>query len=240
MKPLIGITCNFVDKVISDINKRKYHDLSLAYTKAVQDAGGIPVMIPNGLKEEELVTLVQRLDGFLFSGGVDVDPSCYGMQADETVKFITPERDETELKLLEYLLEHSDKPILGICRGIQVINVAMGGTLIMDLPSAGKNRHSLTDQPRKKFTHEIIIENDTRLSEIMKKENRVNSFHHQAVGELAKGLKISALSKEDQVIEAVESTDDRWILAVQWHPEELTFNPAHLNLFREFVRQAKR
>ena len=141
--------------------------------------------------------------------------------------------------LLRFLLDHSDKPILGICRGIQIINVAMGGTLIMDLPTAGKDNHFLTDQPRKKFTHEIVIENDTRLSSVMKKENRVNSFHHQAVGRLAEGLKITARSAKDQVIEAVESANEKWILAVQWHPEELTFNPAHRRLFEELVRQAQ-
>ncbi len=240
MRPLIGITCNLSDRIIAGINPSKYQDLNMTYTKAIQEAGGIPVMIPNGLKEEELTELAQHLDGFLFSGGVDVDPSHYGMEADETLGTVTPERDETELTLLRYLLGRSDKPILGICRGIQVINVAMGGTLILDLPTAGKDNHFLIDQPRKKFTHEIVIENDTRLSSVMKKENRVNSFHHQAVGRLAEGLKISARSAKDQVIEAVESTDDRWILAVQWHPEELTFNAAHMNLFREFVRQAGR
>ena len=239
MRPLIGITCNLSDKVIAGINPSKYQDLNTTYTKAVQDAGGIPVMIPNGLKEEELIELEQRLDGFLFSGGVDVDPLHYGMEADETLGTVTPERDETELILLRFLLDHSDKPILGICRGIQIINVAMGGTLIMDLPTAGKDNHFLTDQPRKKFTHEIVIENDTRLSSVMKKENRVNSFHHQAVGRLAEGLKITARSAKDQVIEAVESANEKWILAVQWHPEELTFNPAHRRLFEELVRQAQ-
>ena len=224
MKPLIGITCNLEEKTIAGINKRNFHDLALTYTQAIQESGGIPLIIPNSLSPEEAIQLAQRLDGFLFSGGADVGS--------------TPERDETELLLLKYLLEHSRKPIFGICRGIQVINVASGGTLIQDLPSAGKNNHTLTDQPRKMFTHEIIVQEDTRLSRIMKKERRVNSFHHQAVDRLGKGLIVSAYSSKDQVIEAIEASDDRYLLAVQWHPEELTFNAAHRRLFTELVRQA--
>lgn len=238
MRPLIGITCNLSERKVADINTRIYQDLGKTYTDAISNAGGIPVILPNDLKEEDIPVIAQKMDGFLFSGGVDVDPKHYGKDNDGTVKYITPERDETELMLLDHLLKHSDKPILGICRGIQVINVALGGTLIMDLPSAGKNVHSFIERIRESYTHEIDIVENTRLSQILQGENRVNSFHHQAVDKLGKGLIPSAFSVDDHVIEAFESDDDRWLLAVQWHPEELTFNEAHRRLFEELVRQA--
>lgn len=238
MRPLIGITCNLSERTVAEINTRIYQDLGKTYTDAINNAGGVPVIIPNDLKEEDISVIAQKMDGFLFSGGVDVDPKRYGTENDGTVKYITPERDETELLLLDYLLKHSDKPILGICRGIQVINVAMGGTLIMDLPTAGKNVHSFIERIRESFTHEIEIVENTRLSEIMRGENRVNSFHHQAVDRLGEGLIVSAYSVNDHVIEAFESENERWLVAVQWHPEELTFNEGHRRLFEELIRQA--
>ena len=211
----------------------------MSYTDAIQQAGGVPVIIPNDLTKEQLIELANCLDGFLFSGGVDVDPSNYGMQDDGTLGTVTKERDETELLLLEYLLNNTNKPILGICRGLQIINVAMGGTLIMDLETAGKNKHSLTNLKRTEFSHEIIIEKGTRLDNIMQGETRVNSFHHQAVDKLGKDLMISAYSTQDHVIEAFESTNNRFILCVQWHPEELIKNSSHKRLFEELVKQSQ-
>lgn len=238
MRPLIGITCNLSERKVADINTRTYQDLGKTYTDAINNAGGVPVIIPNDLKEEDIPVIAQKMDGFLFSGGVDVDPRYYGKDNDGTVKHITPERDETELMLLKYLLTGSDKPILGICRGIQVINVALGGTLYMDLPTAGKDAHSFIERIRESFTHEIEIVENTRLSQILQGENRVNSFHHQAVDKLGEGLIVSAYSVNDHVIEAFESDSNRWLVAVQWHPEELTFNEGHRRLFEELVRQA--
>ena len=180
-KPLIGISCNAEQHLISGINPRLYHTLSDKYVNGIRKAGGIPVIIPNGLDQDSLKELVESLDGFLFSGGSDVDPSCYGKEKDDTVGDIWPIRDETELALLKRVLKETDKPVFGICRGLQIINVALGGTLFVDLESAGKMRHSLTDHPMKDFTHEIFVEDGSRLKDILKDETRVNSFHHQAI-----------------------------------------------------------
>ncbi len=237
-KPLIGISCNAENRIISGINPRFYHTLSDKYVNGIKKAGGIPVIIPNGLNEESLKELAGSLDGFLFSGGSDVDPNCYGKEKDATVDDTWPVRDETELFLLRYVLENTKKPVFGICRGLQVMNVALGGTLIIDLEIAGKMRHSLTDNPRAEFSHEIIVKDDSHLKNILKDENRVNSFHHQAIDQLGKGLVATAYSVDDQVIEAVEMPGERYILAVQWHPEELTDHEAHQQLFNEFVFQA--
>ncbi len=239
-KPLIGISCNAENRIISGINPRFYHTLSDKYVNGIKKAGGIPVIIPNGLNEESLKELAGSLDGFLFSGGSDVEPERYGKKKDETLGSTAPIRDETELVLLRYVMEETQKPVFGICRGLQVMNVALGGTLIIDLESAGKMRHSLTERPREEFSHEIIVEDGSRLKGILKEENRVNSFHHQAIDELGKGFVVTAYSKEDHVIEAVEIPGERFILAVQWHPEELTDHEAHQRLFDEFVLHAGR
>ena len=237
-KPLIGISCGIEDKMVSGINPRQIHHLSNTYVSAVAQSGGIPVIIPVGLNEEALRELAQRLDGFLFSGGEDVDPRRYGKTDEKHLAEFDERRDDTELTLLKYVLNETKKPVFAICRGLQVLNVAMGGTLIIDLPSAGKKNHSLTDLPRGSFSHEVTVEENTKLSAILKQERRVNSFHHQAVDEPAKGLVVTAYSANDHVIEAFEAPGDRYILAVQWHPEELTAHEAHKALFDEFVLQA--
>ena len=144
-KPLIGITCNYSERTVSGINQRYYQDISSAYTKAVEAGSGIPVIIPNGLSEEDLKELADRLDGFLFSGGEDVEPCRYGRQDEEGLALFCRERDETELTLLKYVLNDTEKPVFAICRGLQILNVAMGGTLIIDLQESGKERHSLRE-----------------------------------------------------------------------------------------------
>ena len=237
-KPLIGISCNAEERLVSNINMRFYHTLSDRYANGIRKGGGVPLIIPNGMDEESLKELAQGLDGFLFSGGCDVDPVCYGKEKDMTVGETWPIRDQTEIALLQYVLKETEKPVFGICRGLQAMNVALGGTLIMDLETAGKKRHSLIDRKRDEFSHEIIVQEDTRLKGILKEENRVNSFHHQAIDRLGEGLVVSAYSVEDEVIEAVEMPGERFVLAVQWHPEELTDHAAHQRLFDEFVRQA--
>ena len=238
-KPLIGISCGVTERLVLKDIYREIQQLNSSYTRAVEESGGIPVIIPVGLNEEDLKQLTASLDGFLFSGGEDVDPSRYGKDDPEGLSSFCGKRDETEFALLDHVLKETGKPVLAICRGLQVLNVAMGGTLIIDLPSAGRNEHSLTQYPREQFTHEIIVKEDTRLKCILKDENRVNSFHHQAIDDVAEGLIVTAYSAEDHVIEAAEAPGDRFILGVQWHPEELIASQGHRRLFEEFIYQAE-
>lgn len=237
-KPLIGISCGISDYTISKINARKRQELNDTYVRAVEESGGVPVIIPNGLSEETIEELAERLDAFVFSGGGDVDPSLYGKEKDETVGGISEKRDDTEYKLLNCVLKKTEKPVFGICRGVQMLNVAMGGTLIVDVEKAGKMRHSLTEDPREDFSHEITVKEGTRLERILNGERRVNSFHHQALDRIADGLTVTAHSALDQVVEAVEAPGERYILGVQWHPEELIAHEAHKALFEELVAQA--
>jgi putative glutamine amidotransferase len=186
-------------------------------------------------------------DALLLGGGVDVDPSRYGTDVlpDGNVE-VDAERDALDFALLEEALR-ARRPVLGICRGLQVINVALGGTLVQDLPSERPSPviHQNPDSPpeKTKRDHTVSVAAGTRLAAIAGAgELAVNSRHHQAIARVAPGLAVSATA-EDGVPEAVESSDPRrgggWLMAVQWHPENLAGDPAAAGLFAEFVRAAR-
>ena len=244
MRPLIGISCSIGQAIYSmtqDNVPQLQHRLGDSYVKAVTRAGGVPVLLPNNLDISTVEEIAAGLDGFLLSGGGDVDPALFGERATAQLGTVTPRRDDFELALTRYVLEHTDKPVLGICRGIQVMNVAMGGSLHIDLPSDGKLCHSLNMYPRNICTHGVEVAADTRLAKIMGTgREMVNSFHHQAVKDLAAGFVSCAVSSDDGVLEAMELPGSRFVVGVQWHPEELTDNDGAVNLFRAFVESAKK
>ena len=243
MKPLIGITCSMGQDIYSMTMTNipsQFHRMNDSYIRAIENAGGIPVILPSVEDPQLLHAMADRLDGILFSGGVDVDPVHFSERATGNLGTVCPRRDAAELELARYILTESRKPVLGICRGIQVINVAMGGSLHIHLPDAGKPSHSLTMYPRNTPSHDITVVESTRLASIMGSgKKRVNSFHHQAVKNLAEGFIVSAWSEPDQVIEAMEQRGDRFVVGVQWHPEELTTMDEAKALFRAFVYAAK-
>ena len=244
MRPLIGISCSMGQAIYSmhqDNVPQLQHRLGDNYVKAVMEAGGIPVLLPNSTDLSCVEEIAAGLDGFLLSGGGDVDPALFGQRATAQLGAVTPRRDDFELALARYIMNETDKPVLGICRGIQVMNVAMGGTLHIDLPSDGKLCHSLTMYPRNVRTHDIRVTAGSMMEDIMEgREGRVNSFHHQAIREVADCFTVTAVSSEDGVIEAVEQPGDRFVVGVQWHPEELTEFPEAKNLFRSFVKAASK
>ena len=242
MKPLIGITCSMGQDIYSMQMTNvpsQFHRMNDTYIRAVEEAGGIPVILPSLEDPDVLHAMADRLDGFLFSGGVDVDPVHFGQRATGSLGTVCPRRDTSELELARYVMTQTQKPILGICRGLQLLNVAMGGSLHIDLPDAGKPSHSLGMYPRHTPSHDIIVTEGSRLASIMGSGlNRVNSFHHQAVDSLAEGFSISAWSQPDQVVEAIELPGSRFVVGVQWHPEELTALDDAKNLFAEFIQSA--
>jgi len=243
MRPLIGISCSMGQAIYSmtqDNIPQLQHRLGDSYVKAVTQAGGVPVLLPNNLDLSTMEEIAAGLDGFLLSGGGDVDPALFGERATAQLGTVTPRRDEFELALTRYVLEKTNKPILGICRGIQVMNVAMGGTLHIDLPMDGKLCHSLNMFPRNIRTHAVRIMTGTRMESIMGRMGCVNSFHHQAIRDVADCFAVSAVSADDEVVEAVEQPGERFVVGVQWHPEELTEFPEARELFRRFVEAAKR
>ncbi|MEW6546967.1 MAG: gamma-glutamyl-gamma-aminobutyrate hydrolase family protein [Bacillota bacterium] len=231
--PLIGIT--------SSVDEEDRVQVPSGYAAAVEAAGGIPVVLPV-LAPEKAGEVLAHLQGLLLSGGVDVDPSHYGEDPLPGLGRVTPERDAFELALAREALALG-VPVLGVCRGVQVLNVAAGGTLYQDLGSQMGNvlKHR-QEAPRWHESHSVRLDPGSRLAAILGvPEVRVNSFHHQAVREVAGGLRAVAWAP-DGVIEAVEATgtDHRFALGVQWHPEEMwRRHPLHLKPFAALVEAAR-
>ena len=216
------------------------YEIPQAYLDAILTAGGLPILLPTSLPLTALPELVNRFDGFVLSGGGDVDPALYGGHLDATVHSIDPERDAFECALIPLVLQ-ADKPLLAICRGAQILNVALGGSLYEDIPSAlpAALRHDwYPNIPRDYLAHTVEIEQGSRLAEILgTRKLRTNSLHHQAIRQPAPALEVVARA-EDDVIEAVELPGKRFAIGVQWHPECLPEEPAMQRLFSEFVNAA--
>jgi putative glutamine amidotransferase len=214
--------------------------INQSYVRALEVAGAVPVLIPLVADEQRLRVLYQRLDGIVFPGGKDVSPSRYGEEAIGELNDIEPIRDQVELSLARWAL-NDDLPVLGICRGQQLINVALRGSLYQDLRHQGATRvdHSDADgRARDALIHTVRLDPDSRLAQLIDEtEVEVNSLHHQAVKEVGSGLQVTGRSP-DGVIEAVEDKDRRFLIAVQWHPEEMRDIAWVQRLFAGFVKAA--
>lgn len=238
MKPVIGITCGI--EVIKRSSEREV--LLDAYTNAIERAGGVPLILPNTQDPALMRTMADRCDGIMLSGGADVDPRFYGARADRTVGPIQPRRDRAEIELIRYVVRETDKAFLGICRGHQMLNVALGGDMFVDLKQAGFPEHSFHDiYPREMVSHTVRIEKNSLLYDIMGEESvGINSFHHQAVKTPAPGFLVTAWSEPDETIEAMELPGDRFVLGVQWHPEGMTDDGKQQEIFRRFLQAAQK
>ena len=214
----------------------------LAYCRSIALAGGAPALIPLELGELAWRSLYQRLDGLLLPGGVDIAPALYREAPHPKLGKVDDALDQAEMALARWALAEG-LPLLGICRGIQTLNVAAGGSLYQDLPSQfpGALRHSFSppDYPRTHRAHAVHVEPGSRLAGILgARETMVNSRHHQAVRDLATGFVVSARAP-DGVIEGIESGDVRFAVGVQWHPESLAADdPQMLAIFEALVRAA--
>lgn len=242
LRPLIGITAYDYVKP----NGLKYDVCYEKNATAIEAAGGVPVLIPSNLSIESLRVIYERLDAILLPGGGDMNPEAYKTTAEDDIPLydVSDNRDALEISLAQWAVE-DDVPVFGICRGIQVMNVALGGSLVQDINKHIKTdlRHmitSLKEESRDKILHDVSIEAGTRLSSILgEKEIPVNSLHHQALGEVAPGATITALSP-DGIIEGIELADKHFVMAVQWHPEDLVENDERMkNLFTSFVQAAR-
>jgi len=214
--------------------------INQTYVTALAAAGCAPILIPLLEDDDRLRAIFDRLDGIVFPGGADVAPSEYAETAIADLNVVERSRDRTELRLARWAFE-SELPTLGICRGQQLLNVALGGSLYQDLQAQGATavEHSDRDgRARSALVHRVRLEPDSRLAQLIDETVfEVNSLHHQAIKRLATSLRVSGRA-DDGVIEAVESTDHRFLIAVQWHPEELTDLPWVQRLFRAFARAA--
>ncbi len=245
MAPIIGVTATLKEDVDSVAERPlgKYVRADLDYLEGVAAAGGVPVVLPPIGDARTAEAVVRGLDGLLLSGGSDLDPRYYGEEPAPELGPTIPERDAFEMPLLELALRRG-LPILGICRGMQLLNVALGGTLYQDLPSQwgrGVLKHR-QKTPKWQPTHEVEVRGGAYLAKIMDRDViKVNSYHHQGIKDLAGGLVVSARSS-DGVAEAVEAWDlsERWLVGVQWHAEAMRgADPVQGNLFEAHVSAAE-
>ncbi|MBM4000147.1 MAG: gamma-glutamyl-gamma-aminobutyrate hydrolase family protein [Planctomycetes bacterium] len=231
--PRIGITTYPVDNNNRFLAARPYVD-------AVRRAGGLPLLLPPG--ENRLDALFTAIDGLILTGGGDIEPRRYGAERDPRTYGDNDERDEQELAMVPRALELA-LPLLAVCRGVQILNVALGGTLIQHLPDVVGNSVAHRNGLRGATTHAVAIDADSRLARTLGAARcSVASWHHQAIDALGNGLRVAARSTDDLVIEAVEldaSRDDAWLAGVQWHPELTAATDAvQQRLFQSLVNAA--
>lgn len=237
-RPLIGLT--------TYNSKNEYGNpvvaLATHYIQAIMQAGGMPVLIPNLLAEPEWREFYERLDGIVFTGGGDIETRIFNGVDHPKVDGIDPARDALELPLLRAAAE-GGKPFLGICRGLQVVNVALGGTLFTDIADQlpGAERHDWHEgYPRMHLAHSVRVEQGSRLAQILQEPTTdVNSLHHQGIKDLAPALKATAHAP-DGLVEAVELPGHPFGLAVQWHPEWLVEHESARRLFQTFIEATRK
>lgn len=222
--PLIGISS--YELTVNIQPPFKMAGVNIDYKNAVIRAGGIPVMIPQNLLPEQVEVLVERLDGVIVSGGGDIHPRYYGQEATHPrLMNIDMVRDETERHLVCAALKR-DLPLLAICRGHQMLNVALGGTLYQDIAtlySADLKHDYFFGAERSNYlAHRIEVERGSKLAQLLGHTHmKTNSRHHQAIDKLGEGLVVTARAMDDDTIEAVEHPEKRFVIGVQWHPENL-------------------
>ncbi|MBE6895998.1 MAG: gamma-glutamyl-gamma-aminobutyrate hydrolase family protein [Ruminococcaceae bacterium] len=232
MKPIIGI--------LAEIDDEKTVKIQDTYVKTVECLGGIPIVIPYTDNESTLTKFTDICDGFIFTGGADVDPKHYGEEKKETCGVIQQYRDDLELRIFNVIIK-KQKPIIAICRGIQIVNVALGGTLYQDIPTE-KPSDIFHQQKEPKFamSHDVEILKGTPLHSLIGAERmQANSFHHQAIKTLGKDLEIMATA-DDGIIEAVYLKSDRYLRAYQWHPERIwAEDELNRRIFEDFISVCK-
>lgn len=243
-RPLIAVTTSEIRQHRSSLTPhgeppREEMSLGLTYLQAIEAAGGIPVVTPP-LRDEAIAPLLERVAGVCLSGGPDLDPVAYGAFRHEATGPSWAGLDRFELSLAR-IADAAELPILAICRGMQVLNVSRGGTLHQHLPDvAGERVRHRQSQGSADPTHWVTIDPDSRLSAILGRGRKlVNSFHHQAVATLGRGLAPTAAA-DDGTTEAIEALDREFVLGVQWHAECLVGQDVHAELFDAFVAAARR
>ncbi|HEX6088125.1 MAG TPA: gamma-glutamyl-gamma-aminobutyrate hydrolase family protein [Thermoanaerobaculia bacterium] len=232
IKPIIGIGSD----IQSPKGKRELSFAYMTYCEAVRRAGAIPLVIPP--QPENAEELLSRLDGVLLAGGFDCDPAVYGEECHPSCERMDTRRQENDLALAAAARRHN-VPTLGVCLGLQVMNVAAAGTLIQDIESQHDTEIRHASIPEDRARHDVIIEQGTHLAGMLPAtELNVNSSHHQAVKTLGQGLRVTAHAP-DGIIEGVEDPRHPFYLGVQWHPEDMTGEESASSLFGAFIEAAR-
>jgi putative glutamine amidotransferase len=242
-RPVIGIATQTLPGIVGE--RPNCWIMGHRYVEALRESGAVPWLIPLMPHDPETMQeIFQRLDGVFLTGGVDVDPSRYGETKSALCGTTDPDRDAIELMLLDYAMKQH-LPVLAVCRGIQIVNVALGGTLYQDVsaqvPATMKHDYFPTavSPSRSYLAHEISVAHGSRLAEILGESVvPVNSMHHQAIKDLGHGL-VPTAHAPDGIIEGVEGTNGQYLIGVQWHPEELAqTQPGMRRLFTSFISAA--
>ena len=225
--------------VVIGVSASKPSSATETYIKAIRRAGGTPIIIPITTREAELKAILKRIDGVVMTGGEDVEPWRYGEQPIPELGGVYPARDEFDIKLIQ-MAAAKKLPIMGICRGVQAMNVAFGGTLYQDIPSQLPNS-KVDHYFGTKRAHKIEIKQESRLHTILGDSAIVNSVHHQSVKDIALGFIVTAVA-EDGVVEGIEMKSGKPIFGIQFHPEVFVAagDNDFLGLFEYFVKAAKR
>lgn len=233
-KPLIAVTCDY------DMDKKRLW-VDDCYFESIAQAGGIPMLVPF-VEPVDALSLLEKADGLLITGGNDIVPEKYGEEIYYNLKNLNPMRDKLEYELFNKMFKE-DKPVLGICRGCQLMNVAAGGSLYQDIETEF-NQDNLVkhnqDTSEWEISHKVTLKKGSKLEEIFKSEVvETNSLHHQAIKKLAKGFEKVAYT-DDGIIEGIEFVGKRFNVGVQWHPERMWQHyPNVLTLFKAFVNACK-
>lgn len=238
MKPIIGISGSILINKGNTFSGYRRSYVNQDYVESVLRAGGIPFIIPFNEDLESIREMVEHVDGVILSGGHDVNPYNYGEDPLLKIGEVFPERDVFDMEIYKTAVKFN-KPVFGICRGFQIINVINGGSLYQDLSYADfvKLKHDQQDNPSQ-ATHFVKFEEGTFLRDILGEESKVNSFHHQILKDVAPGFKVVAKSP-DGVVESIQKiTEDCFVVGVQWHPEMLSVKyEDSQKVFDEFVKK---
>jgi putative glutamine amidotransferase len=247
MKPIIGICANYsTDDQIGTksglgLAGQEWQVLADDYIKAVERSGGAPVILPITKRTESILPVLGMLDGILFTGGTDIDPRYYGEWPGKGLGTIDPERDRHEMDLVKTALQEMDLPILGICRGFQLLNVAAGGSLYQDLLDRPEGLyHTQKYAPKYYPVHPVTVKAGSRLHAMFGDEELwVNSFNHQGLKKVGSGFEVT-MAAPDGLPEGIEMPGERFVVAVQWHPEMMIdHDPRYLAIFQAFVEACK-
>lgn len=248
-RPIIGITSNYTSD--DEVGKlahlggalQEWQLIADDYIRAIESAGGIPVILPAVENVENILPILSVLDGLLVSGGNDVNPVLYNEVPTGSLGEISIKRDNTEYNLLKTALKDFNMPIIGICRGCQLLNVVKGGTLHQDLVKGKvtEMEHFQLAYPRDYGFQKAIVKEDSKLYGIFeKREIKINSFHHQGVNKVGQDLVVT-VKGEDGVVEAIEQIGDRFVMGLQWHPEMMNDGKNQFfRLFEAFVKKCNK
>ncbi|MCH5584065.1 gamma-glutamyl-gamma-aminobutyrate hydrolase family protein [Shimazuella sp. AN120528] len=247
MKPIIGITANYSyeeevgTKIHIGVKGQQWQVLADDYIRAIEFAGGTPIIIPITKNIDSLLPVLSILDGIIFSGGSDIDPQCYGELPKFGLGQMDPLRDQHEIQLAQKVLYEMEIPVLAVCRGCQLINVADGGTLYQHLQHEKREAINHSPQsPKYHATHPVNIKTDSKLHSIFNKHKvHVNSFHHQGIKKIGKNFD-ATVTAPDELVEGIEMRGERFVVGVQWHPEMMIDQQLESKtLFEVFVQTCK-